>query len=84
MLKELANLVRKDAISCIQASLEAEGQFENLKEMYNSDAKDMLEIADLIEKDKIAEAANKARMMDTAARECINDRAWDFMMDYAA
>lgn len=86
MLKEIANTVRHDAVGRIESSLDwtekKDPEFEaSMKQMFNEDARDMLKIADLIEQDKIQEAADAARHMDTAARECINDRAWDFLMD---
>lgn len=78
-LKEIANLVRKDAVYCIEDSINAEGDFADLKGMYNEDAKDLLEVAALIEQGKLKDAYTKARHMDTAARERVNDIAWDLM-----
>lgn len=86
MLKEIANSIRRDAVGRIECSLdwkeENDPKFESeMKAMFNADTKDMLKIADLVEQNKIKEAADHARHMDTAARECINDHAWDFLMD---
>jgi len=86
MLKAIANSVRHDAVSTIQTSIawteKNDPKFEaEMKQMFNADAKDLLHVADSIEQNKIAEAASAARHMDTAARENINERAWDFIMD---
>lgn len=83
MLKEIANSVRSDAVVVVQNALDfkdEDAQVESeMKQMYNDDAKDLLHVADLIEQGKIEEAAKFARNMDTAARENINQNAWDFI-----
>lgn len=84
MLKELANLIRKDAISCIEDSIDYptnDDMSAEMKSMYNEDGRDLLKVAELIEQNKIQEAYEYARHMDTAARERINDRVWDFMFE---
>lgn len=81
MLKEIADSVRLDAVRVIENSITAEDDDKDLKEMWNEDAKDIIEIANLIEQNNIKEAAKQARHMDTAAREQINATAWDFMLE---
>jgi hypothetical protein len=78
MLKEMADSVRNDAAAVLKDV--KSWKEPEMKAMFRGDAADLRKVAKLIEQDKIKEAADHARHMDTAARENINDKAWDFLM----
>lgn len=82
MLKEIANTVRKDATRVLEDARDTDDK--DLKLMWMDDAKDINIVADFIEKDDIKAAYKHARHMDTAAREQINEEAWDILCRYGA
>jgi hypothetical protein len=52
---------------------------EGMLEMYRGDARDLRKVADLVEALRFKAAHEKAWSMDTAARECIPDEAWQLI-----
>lgn len=77
MLKKIADSVRKDAVDVIESAIETKDK--DLQKMWNDDAADLMKVADLIESGEVYEAYCHARHMDTAAREQINEDAWDIL-----
>ena len=74
-LKRLADSVRKDAEEYKDTFCK---DYED-KVAFQGDVDDLLEIASLIEKGEIVKAQRKADNLDTFVRECINDKAWNFL-----
>jgi hypothetical protein len=78
-VQKLINLMQKAAESKFA---EAKEQKEaGMMAMYAADARDMFRIAELMQDGNMSAAGKKAWEMDTAARDEIPDKVYEFLVD---
>lgn len=79
--KTAAQKIRKVADGYFEKYDGPTSKDESYKEMLLSDVEDLRQIADLIEEGNIKTAQRKADYLDTAVREEIPFKVWEFLCD---